>query len=454
MGWYDGVKCAGRSFLLGTALLGSAVLGMKDAKGEEVEKPAVNPVSIATTLDDAVKKSSFPQKRSIVLDFENPQDSYDANSSLWYSLNQLIAKGDDFAGYAGLDGNLAGRFLSTLLIGYFSTGLNFYSHEMAHNYVDREYGERHNPHLDFSEWWGCVYPNFVQYPLKKGWSRLSMDSFIKTVADGLNQEEHNADIVWRNYLLEDNCDLYNSFAFFCSKTMDLQYILSVGFNDHPLRKQRLSVQSLFGFFYANSSLANDVDQYTILLYNKKIKLCKEKFFLQAFIADALSWQTLDSYISLGRYLAEGKRTHKPAKLDLGKNIRLSPPLINCYLTPTGIFYNANFFLLSAKSALELSLGHDADFIGGGKVNHLRFGGKFYSQKLFKPFKINPFIYINSNRIKPAYQGASAGIELIFYPLKDIGIKGRIEYNQNDILENTIKGKKQGIKFTAGTEIRF
>ncbi len=453
MSLYESFKGFGRNVLLGGTLLGGLCFGMKDAKAEDVKKPITNPISVSRTLDDTVEKKPFPHKRTIMLDFENPQDSYDANAKLWFSLNQLIGKGDDFAGYTGLDDKLVGRFLSLSLCSYFAGALYFYSHEMAHNYEDRRYGEKHNPHFDFSNWWSGVYPNFVQYPFKDSWDKFSEDSFIRTVVDGLNQDEHNIQTVWKNNLLEKKWDYYNSVAFLVAKLGYLEYMLSVGFKeDHP-EKTGLSVRRLYEFYQQNPKLVNDIDQYTQLLRNKGIKLSKEAYFIQALIADIASWQTLDSFLSVWQYLENGKRVHKPVSLNFGKNIKLTPPLINCYLTPKGTFYNINCFLSSDKNAFEFSLGHDVDFIGDGKVNHLRAGGKFYSQTLFKAIKARPFVYLNFSRINPSYKGISAGLEIVFLTPIGIDIKGKIEYNQNDLLENTIKGKNK-VEFSSGVEFKF
>lgn len=432
----------GRKATIGLAMLGGFFLGAGESAGEEIKsKPRI-------TLESVLNKA--PERRLIV-DFVNPLDDVESNSNAWYSANQLVAKGHECIGDIGLDNGQVGRYMLTLSSLYFSFGLSYYSHEMAHEYEDRKYGERHVLEFDFKDWWNNIYPRYIQHPLRNSISIRSEDSLFKGIVDGLNQDEYNARTCWNQSLINDSCDFYNSSSFLLTKLEDIRYILSVGFKDER-PEAGLTKSELYDFYFKNWHLINDIDQYTGILHSRGINLTKEAYLLQSLIADCLSWHTWDSLISLGKYVQEGK-LHKPSRLCINK-VEVYPPLISAYLTPKGTFYNATFFARYTPTHLiEASIGHDVDFIGGGKLNSLRVGGG-YCHSAAKKTRIKPFVYLNFDRKLLKYSGIAAGLEWSIQTPFGAILRGKMEYNDNDLMENRIKGEKEKLSFTAGIEIRL
>lgn len=432
----------GRKAAIGLAMLGGFFLGARESAGEEIKsKPRI-------TLESVLNKA--PERR-LILDFVNPLDDFESNSNTWYSANQLVAKGHECIGGIGLDKGPAGRYAMVLSSLYFSFGLSYYSHEMAHDYEDRRYGERKGIDLDFKDWWNNLYPKYIQHPLRNSTLIRSGDSLFKGVADGLNQDEHNARTCWNQSLFSDGCDFYNSSSFLLAKLNDIRYILFKGFRDER-PKAGLAKSELHDFYFKNPHLINDIDQYTGMLHSRGINLTKEAYLLQSLIADCLSWHSWDSLIALGKYVQEGK-LHKPSRIYINK-LEIYPPLISAYLTPKGTFYNATFFAsYAAAHSIEACIGHDADFIGDGKLNSLRVGGG-YCHSTAKKTRIKPFVYLNFDRKLLRYSGIAAGIEWSIQTPFGAILRGKMEYNDNDLMENRIKGEKEKLSFTAGMEIRL
>ncbi len=164
-------------------------------------------------------------------------------------------------------------------------------------------------------------------------------------------------------------------------------------------------------------------------------------------------QTWDSAKSVWNYLSKGQRNTNMTTFKI-RGTEITPPLINHYLTPEGSLYNATSFINpNGENPIELGVGIDADFIGDGEVDHLRLGGQYKNINIGK-IKVSPFAYINAARSDLDYNGFSVGAEASLPLSKNIGLRGKMEYNKDDILENTVKGKDNGFNAVVGLEARI
>lgn len=403
-----------------------------------------NPIDLVA--DDSLEKNM--PKRNLILDFANPLNSFEGNSNTFYLINQLFGRGNDYLGIKlDLDKNLAGRLSLSLIATYLSYTTAYYPHEIAHDFEFRKHGLKHTFKLDFSNW-SWLSPKYIQEP--KNYSILSQEEKFRSIVNGLNQGEFNAEKSWEQSLLNGDLNFYDNLSFLLNKLQDLAYILYVGLKEKRLSEINHEIPDLIRFYKRC-----DVDLYTGMLYNKGINLSKKEYFAQILIVDMLlTLHTWESFALIGKYLLKGTRRTSPKSLRLSKDVEISPPLCSLYLTPNGSFCNMSFFVNpEKKNLMKLCFGTDLDFVGHGKVNQLRFGGEYYYLSLPLGIKLNPFTYLNMNR-SFKYEGFSAGAKVYLPIANRIGLRVKVEYNRNDIIENIVKGEKNGFNIRIGLKARI
>lgn len=366
---------------------------------------------------------SSSTERKFILDFVNPLDDFEANSKLKYSLNQLSGKGLDYLNNkADLDSGFIERFGVLALGAYLSEILELTSHEGSHIREGRRYGE-----YDY----GFKLKSFTNFSrnfyLQFGYEPTD-EQFIKERMSGLNQNEYNSYILFENS--RNNLTFDNGLSFLLAKFWDVGYNVSSN----------------------ESEDINDVKKYLWLLNKKDINLSKGSYLIQSLIADLLSVQTWDSAKSVFNYLKTGRKNLKPTIFKI-RGVEFTPPLINHYLTSDGGFYNITSFINpNGDNSVRMSIGTDVNFIGEGEVNSLRLGVKYYGFRLGnsqRAPKVNPFVSFDFRT-----KGYSIGTDTRI-PIKDkIELTGKYEYNKNDTLENTVKGKNNGHGARLGFTYRF
>lgn len=429
----------------GTALATALFFG---AETKAEEPPKHSPISITKSLESVVEETPL---REIDFFLENPMDSFEANSDFFYSVNQLIGKGSDLLGKeGGLDKSTGARAGLALLSFYFGHASHYYSHEIAHEYEFRKIGQKTTLRIDFSKWFGWMFPTYVQKPAK--YSLLTKEAVFRSVVHGLNQEEFNCYNIWKKSFIKRKMNFDEATYFLRLKLADLLYIWSVGFEDKKPRTKNLTTKELFGYF-RNTKTWNDVDMYTGFLSNNNIKLSKPEYFIQALIADFASSYSYESLSVIGQYLCEKKRHQKPFSFKLSKDFRISPPLINHYLTSRGGLYNLNTILSYKNHLFQCSLAHDIDCMGG-KLRSIRTGVKYHSHQIANIVEVKPFLYITFDRKNIQYTGISTGFETSIKVIKNIFLKAKLEYNENDLIENRVKSEDDGMNFVAGLNVKF
>jgi hypothetical protein len=236
------------------------------------------------------------------------------------------------------------------------------------------------------------------------------------------------------------------------KVKDVYHILSVGLDDDwpawvndPYVDMIITAQSV--------GRRSDVDIYVLSLRNRGITLGKHEFLAQALIADLLSWHTWESILTITDYLKTGRRYRKTKVWRLGGGHELTPPLISCYLTPLGTYYDISSFLNpTGPNPVEITLGTDVDFIGDGDVDRWRFGFKYFNLG-WQRARFHPFVYLNTTK-SLRYEGISAGLETYLGLSPGCDLRIKLEYNDGDIVENTVKGKDKGFGAVFGIDARF
>lgn len=386
------------------------------------------------------------------IDIANPLDDFDANTKLWYSLNQLGNKGLHALGDAGLNEHPAGRTLNSLLGTWWMWGTSYVSHEIAHEYAHRRNGIHDPFNFDFTNW-SKGFPLFIQEPASilhleefehepehakeywenQGYTLISIDDDIHATLDGLLQNEFNASFAHQEFLRTPT--VWNAISYFGQKLGNAMYT----WLDETLKQ--------IGYFHEGSE--GDVRNYKQKLREHK-NINPDKFGTASSLTTALSPALHEAIYSLAQYLAHGTTTHEPFGIDTG-DVTIRMPNFRTLPTPDGNYVDINVPLqLKDNSILHANLGIGTDAFGeNGRVNNLRIGAHyrgFILQQDDITAHINPFLYANlgTNGLRGYTLGADISLHY-----KDIGITADLELGNNDLIENRLKHEPNGIRFRVG-----
>ncbi|GAI26034.1 unnamed protein product, partial [marine sediment metagenome] len=188
MGLVEKLKKIIAGGLIVTSILGA---GNVTACEKEEEKDNFEIVQLLS-IDEIVKKSLIP-KRKFEIDFISPKHSFEANSNLWNTSNQIFGKGNDYLGInLNWDKNLAGRlglFSTSFLVNYIS---RFCSHEVGHYWAGNLFGK-----YDMKFELNSFFNLDKNFPKKNHYSRTNEERIIGGIA-GLNQDEFNSYLIYKN----------------------------------------------------------------------------------------------------------------------------------------------------------------------------------------------------------------------------------------------------------------
>ena len=104
--------------------------------------------------------------RFLLVPVRDPLAGFDANTMAWHSAVELLtAGGDALIKGAGFDNSFLGRSVHAVLSLYFCEGMNYYSHEIAHQYLNRN---RRHFWIDLSDWPYGI-PRYIEHELNDIW---------------------------------------------------------------------------------------------------------------------------------------------------------------------------------------------------------------------------------------------------------------------------------------------
>ena len=388
-----------------------------------------------------------PIGRTLRLDFRSPLLTCEANSNFEFSMDQLFGRTGERLADSGAGDSAAGRSLLAALSFWSAGCLMYYSHEVAHDHVRRAHGHLGGVSLDWSDW-SHLCPLYVQSECD--YTLYDHDEVHRIIVGGLNQNEYNARARWQHGCRTGATDLQASASFLCGKLRDLAQVLSLGLEDERFFSPGMDIHLLVPM--VPDHLWSDVDLYTLLLYNEGIDLPKRDYFIQVLLADLLSWHTWQSVAHVAGYVSTGRRARRVTVVRLW-GVAVTPPFISHYLTPKGSFFDMSAVANpGGRRPVLLSVGTDVDRIGYGEVDRLRFGAVAYDLGTAR-VKIDPFVFVNTDR-SLRYEGISCGVEVRPRLAPGLYLRLRLEYNENDVVENMVKGEKNGVGFVSGIEYRF
>ncbi len=147
------------------------------------------------------------------------------------------------------------------------------------------------------------------------------------------------------------------------------------------------------------------------------------------------------------------RSRRVTALRLSDTVAITPPLVSHYLTPKGSFFDISSAVNpGTRSPVLVSIGADVDWIGAGDVDRLRFGA-VVCELGTAWISVDPFLFVTTDRAL-AYKGISCGADLRVKLDPDICLRLRMEYSENDVVENVVKAEANGVSFVLGVEYWF
>ncbi len=388
----------------------------------------------------------------------NPMTSFEANSSYWLMFNEGVGKASDLLGQElNLDDHWSFRVGFFLLQGYLGECSNYLSHEVAHGFYSAKksgngMSEWREFELGIPDDGITFFRNTKNMDVKFLVHTLDIDGFLKSITSGINQQEENTRLLHEECVHEDRIFFDEGWLFVANKLHPLRYIL----------KEKDYKKADIRAWYSGAERIPDPVGYAEGLKFKGIKVSKKDLLTQSGIAVFGSLPLYYNLYAVGNYLATGERSVGQAEISTPIG-GITLPLINYYLTKNGGFYNVSAFVRAKNGMLfEGEFGIDADFIGEGRVNTFRFGAKAYDIAFldWKYFpRISPYAYVNFKKEELVYDGVLAGSEITlpFY-YDDEGRRGslvtKIEYSDNDIIENDIKLESLGWNVSVGLRFKF
>ncbi len=409
------------------------VSGLLSQSTAQANEKATSPKA----LEENIK--TYPQ-RKLSLNLGSIYD-YENNDQVWFSLSQLLGKGNDYLGIEQEgDEEVWSRIGLTAAALYFQEGIGYYAHEIAHefNASNRDFK------IHFDQWFSnegqsSPYPQFEHIGPAKG----PNETILKSVVDGLNQNSYSSSTSWEESLLKRELVFDEGIYFLVQQLNDSIY--AVASRTYSFKKKAGKTNSSIQY--------DDVYGYIGLLGKSEINLTQNEYLGHTFAVDLLSWHTWDSFYSVYNYLVNGERGTTPTTIDVAKGWEVSPPLFSLYLTPQGSFVNSNLFVFHGGRSLELSVGSDLDYAGGGKLDTLRTGVKQRGIKL-SSLELIPFSFIDLERNSFAGKGFSAGLEMLLPVNSSASVRGKWEYNYQDVIESEIKSEGNGNSFVLGVDIKI
>ncbi len=329
----------------------------------------------------------------------------------------------------------AGKAVATL---WLHSAISYWSHEMAHAY---------NVPLEESRGWelegGKNNAGFPKVDFKGGTTTLDND--LASVVGGLNQSESNARELWNR---TDTITLDRAMAFLAFKLDDSTYNIRAAHDEDDEFFRIRFFNSIPGeneYLYAptipREATTNDLNKTGVIFEYLGLPLGhgSKEIERRARVADLATARTWESLWAVGKYLATGQRTIKPLEFDIADH-KFVPPNVGSYLTPRGVFYNADF----GVDGNRVSVGRNVDFpdwrIGVG-LGEREVGG-------FSVAPFGAFNYINGER------GFTAGTDIVFELGKNASLVFTLQRSEDDIIENIVKVVKDGTGVQAGLRVKW
>jgi hypothetical protein len=207
---------------------------------------------------------------------------------------------------------------------------------------------------------------------------------------------------------------------------------------------------------------NDITGYVALMKELGIRISSDDWMVSSGLAFFASGQTWNAARALYQYFISGDGSVKNISFRVSDRFSISPPNFYLFATVRGLYLETECFIHSESSsgkAVRVDIGTGLDSFGlnqTGPVDWLRFGGEYYSFQIGIPYsslRFSPFCYLNFDR-ELRHKGQSVGFDLQAHLWGRFSFYSRFEHNRNDMEEQLIKNKENGVNILTALEIKL
>jgi len=355
----------------------------------------------------------------------NPYDSFDSNIHFLQATNDYFGEIiNSFAKKYSLEGTISERAIVAILYNELNASTSILSHEIAHYPGLR----RVSPDAEIIFSFPIFYMNsaiFFGMDYPKIAKPIYLDDKIFHIVSGLNINELAAEAYAKETL--ETMTLQDAFSYLHAKLLDDFYSLA----DFVMPDPRSDLTS---YLKGITNIINNLPQ------------TREQLTWMLLLPDILSLRVYNAINSIYHYIATGENETEASTIFAGNNT-ISYPDISCYLTPQGIAYN-----------LMMQMKDNEDFIYTAEIS----GNPFYPmQTKYNQKRIA--IGVRNSEDAFSIEGAITYDKQLSFSHISLtktlrGDNGSltvgIEYSSGDLIENTVKGKKDGITFRLSADIDF
>lgn len=347
--------------------------------------------------------------------------SFEQNRDVQFSANQFFGKGSDILGSDfELDNNPSARILLFSFDSYRNWAITYYSHEFAHNQIQRNYDIGTEWRINWSEW-NLLVPALE----KENEDRKSIQGgFTWSNIHGLVQQKLNARKQYEHDVTAGVFGYDEGITYFFNTIADQAYIAT---DRTTVAKQALKKS---GGRTGNGDIANHIGA-------TNGRLSRTEWFLTSLGSTILSYHTFESILAMTEYLSHGKRVRNVASLSFGNTI-VVPPNFQTIPHPEGLYLEESLpvnNLLGSGEWVFFDLGMITQAYGyraGFSAKELNPIGE---NKWYLPtFDLAAYVSVRQ------LDGFSLSGGLNFKPVGKIILSLSANHSTNDIFQNEIMGK--------------
>jgi hypothetical protein len=395
-----------------------SLLGYRQANAD-----AANPGIPAVKNEDAQQAEpkmpetqKNPAQQEILIPFANPAKDSDANTLAYIGATRLFGKGLEYLSKeTGADKSAWGR-AGELIIGFAGDSLaEAISHESSHKREIENSGGRGKLRI-FPFIYGIFSGGEYYEAPNPG---ITPEQSARNCWAGLNQHALNADEISR-------------------RTRGQKTIIdSISYIGNTL------VPGLKANGIGDGKDVSDG------LAKMHMESGKKDLQRNTTIITLLNPALAESFYSLGDFIADGERVHKPVSAELASGCKIHLPHLSQYFTPNGAFAKAEISADIASLPVEIVFCRDLSFAQKDAALHaFQAGGRAYIDTGY--FEVSPFAHLGRNEGRMS-RAVGAGFRV---PILDgIGIEATVSHSANDLIEQ-VKGNKNGWNGLAALAVSF
>jgi hypothetical protein len=356
-------------------------------------------------------------KQEILIPFSNPARSTEANTQAYLGATRLFGKGLEYISKeTGASDSAWGR-AGELILGFTGDSLaEVISHESSHKReIDKCGGSGKMEITPFK--YGIFSGGYYEYGAD---SQITPEQDARVCWAGLNQHTLNADEISRRAKRQKNT------------IDDISYIgntVVAALKTNGIGDGQDVINGLAAM--GMEAGQKDLQRNTTII-------------------TALDPQLAESVYNLGDFLANGERAHTPVSADIADGWKVYLPHFSQYFTPNGAFAKAALSGEIANVPIEIGVRHDLSFAQkDAELKAFQAGGRAYMDTGF--MEVSPYAYLGRNDGKTS-RAVGLGIKLPI--IAGLTLESTVSHSANDLIEQAVKGNRNGWNGFAGLTVTF